>query len=329
MKLTIIGSGNWATALAHAFSKNIDEIYLLSRSESTFDNARHINLKYFPDVILNSNIRFTTSYKEAIDDADIILFCVPSSVYAQTAKNVGKYINNDVSIISASKGLEGSSFGLLSDVLRKNLPSKKIKGVVSLIGPSFANEVILDKVTAVTASSRDIEVAKEIQKLLSTPTFRIYTNDDEIGCQICSALKNVIAIASGAIAGLNQGENAKAALVTRGLVEMIRFGSHFNAKKETFYGLTGIGDLLLTCSSKNSRNFYLGYQIGLLDDADTVLSKNEMTCEGVITSKYAYDIAKSNDISMPIIESVYQVLYEHIKPSKCISSMMQRSLKAE
>lgn len=189
--------------------------------------------------------------------------------------------------------------------------------------------MILDKVTAITAASKDIEAAKYIQMLLSTPTFRIYTNDDEIGCQICSALKNVIAIASGAIAGLNQGENAKAALVTRGLVEMIRFGSYFNAKKETFYGLTGIGDLLLTCSSKSSRNFYLGYQIGQLNNADIVLKNNTTTCEGVITSKYAYDIAIKNNISMPIVESVYSVLYKHIKPSNCIESMMQRSLKAE
>ena len=329
MKIAIIGSGSWATALAHVFAKNDHTCLLVGRDENAFDNQRHINVRYFPDIVLNERISYTTSLKEGLKGAEMVLFCIPSSAMRLMAKEVSKFLDHKVMILSATKGLDAKTFEPLSNVLKEELPKEYVEGVVSIIGPSFANEVIHDKVTAIVAVSSDEKEAIKVQKAFSCDTFRIYTNDDEIGCQIGAALKNVLAIAGGAIYGLGEGENAKAALVTRGLHEIIRLGSALGGKVETFYGLTGIGDLLLTCSSPQSRNFYLGMQIGQKDDAQDVLKENKKTVEGVLTCKYAKALADKLSISMPILNGVYSVLFEGQKPSQMVHETMVRKLKSE
>ncbi len=329
MKIAIIGSGSWATALAHVFCKNEHECVLIGRDSTSFDNQRHINVRYFPDIVLNERITFTTDMKEGLKQSDMILFCIPSSVMRQKAKEVALLLDHKVMILSATKGLDPTNFEPLSNVLKEELPASYVEGVVSIIGPSFAEEVIQDKVTAIVAVSNDEQAAIKVQQAFSCETFRIYTNDDEIGCQIGAALKNVIAIAGGAIYGLGEGENAKAALVTRGLHEIIRLGTALGGRVETFYGLTGIGDLLLTCSSPKSRNFYLGLQIGKNDNANDVLKANKKTVEGVVTCKYAKALADKKGISMPILTSVYKVLFEGEKPSVSVRETMVRRLKSE
>ncbi|MCR4698571.1 MAG: NAD(P)-dependent glycerol-3-phosphate dehydrogenase [Bacilli bacterium] len=329
MKIAIIGSGSWATALAHVFAKSEHECVLIGRDLTSFDNQRHINVRYFPDIVLNERISFTTDMKSGLKDSDMILFCIPSSVMRSKAKEVASLLDHKVMILSATKGLDCDTFEPLSNVLKEELPKQYVEGVVSIIGPSFAEEVIQDKVTAIVAVSSNEEAAIKVQKAFSCETFRIYTNDDEIGCQIGAALKNVIAIAGGAIYGLGEGENAKAALVTRGLHEIIRLGVALGGKVETFYGLTGIGDLLLTCSSPKSRNFYLGLQIGQKDDSNDVLKANKKTVEGVVTCKYAKALADKLGISMPILNGVYSVLFEGQKPSQMVHETMVRKLKSE
>lgn len=328
MKIAIIGSGAWATALAHVMSKKGHDALLIGRDENSYDRIHNVNSRYFPNIVLNSRISFTTDLKEGIKYADGILFCVPSSCYREKAREVASYLDHDVFVLSASKGFDSLTYEPLLDVLREEILNHS-KGFVSLLGPSFANEVIKDKVTTICAVSREKEVSSFIQKEISSSTFRIYTNEDEIGCQVGSSLKNVIAIAGGAIYGLGEGENAKAGLVTRGLSEVIRLGVALGGKAETFFGLTGIGDLLLTCSSLQSRNYSLGYEIGKADDAISVLKKNKSTVEGVSTCKYAFELSKKYSIDMPIVQSVYKVLFLGEKPSRCLKETMSRQLKSE
>ena len=329
MKISIFGCGSWATALAHVFSLNGHQVSLYGRNADAFDNEKHINLKYFPDIRLSSLISYTTSLSDSLDHADMILFCVPSIAMREMARKVNALLDHEVMILSAAKGFDPETLEPLSYVLKEELDGRYVKGIVSLIGPSFATEVIHDKVTTICAVSSDVEASKEVQNCFSNNQFRIYTNDDEIGSQCAAALKNVIAIAGGAIYGLGEGENAKAGLVTRGIQEMIRFGVAIGGRKETFMGLTGVGDLLLTCSSMSSRNYSLGYEIGKHDDASVVLKNNTKTCEGVATCKYAYDLALKKKIDMPIVSSVYRVLYLNERPSLCLKDTMMRKLKSE
>lgn len=329
MKTAIIGSGAWATALGHVISKKGSLVTLIGREESQFDKKRNINVRYFPNIVLNPSISFTTDLKEGLKDADIVFFCVPSSVYRIKAREVASLLTKKVFVLSASKGFDPETSCLLLDVLKEEIPSSLSKGYVSLIGPSFAKEVIQDKVTTICAVSEDKEASSYVQREFSSPTFRIYTNEDEIGCQVASSLKNVIAIAGGAIYGLGEGENAKAGLVTRGLQEMIRLGVRLGGKSETFFGLTGIGDLLLTCSSLQSRNYAFGYEIGKRDDAKTLLLENHKTVEGISACKYAFQLSQRFQVDMPIVKSVYQVLFQGAKPSLCLKETMCRQLKSE
>ncbi len=329
MKIAILGNGAWATALAHVFSYHDYQIEMFCRDASSFDEEKHINLKYFPSIVLSPKIHFTISLEECVKDAQIILFCIPSIAYRAMARKVNPFLRENVLILSAAKGFDPETLEPLGNVLKEELDQKKVSGVVSLIGPSFADEVILNKVTTLCAVSHDLESAKKAQVLFSTPTFRIYTNQDEISSQCAAALKNVIAIASGAIYGLGEGENAKAGLVTRGLKEMVRFGLSMGGQEQTFYGLTGIGDLLLTCSSMQSRNFSFGYALGKMDDAKKMMEENKKTVEGIHTAKIAYEYALRHHLDMPIVSSVYKVCYKFEKPSICLRKTMARELKSE
>lgn len=329
MKITIIGSGTWATALANVFAYSHHQVLIVARDSSSFDNNKHINIKYFPNKILNENITFTTSLKDSLSDCDAILLCVPSKIFRAKLTEINHHLNHKVIFLNATKGLDENTFTPLSNVIKEIIPKEKRSMLVSLLGPSFASEVIENKLTAISAVSSSIDDAKYIQQQFSTPYFRIYSNDDEIGSQVSAALKNVIAIASGIVYGLGEGENAKAALVTRGLQEIIRYGQFFNCKTSTFYGLTGIGDLLLTCSSTKSRNFYIGTLIGKNNSAKEVLTNNTLTVEGVSTCKYAKFLADKHDIYAPVINGLYSVLFLDEKPSVVIEKIMLNSLKSE
>ena len=332
MNCTVLGSGTWGSSLAQVLSDNKHNviIYGIDKGEVDDINLNHKNTKYFGDtVLLNLDIQATTDLALALENAEVIVVAIPTFAVRSILKQIKPYLKNKPYIVSVAKGFDPGTFARMSEVIREEIPSDLRHEVVSLIGPGHAEEVILKLLTCITATSIDEEAGRFIQKLFATPYFRVYVQTDEIGAEYGVAIKNAIAIASGISQGIGMGDNAKAALATRGLVEMIRFGTKFGGKFETFMGLTGIGDLMVTCNSVHSRNYQAGYEIGKLNSAKEFLSNNKKTVEGIRTAKIIYEIAKENNIEMPIIESVYAVLFEDKKPNEAVYQLMTRELKKE
>lgn len=330
MKTAVIGTGSWGTALAQVLADNDQDVILYGIEPDQIQdiNENHQNSKFFPGIQLNPKLKATGDLNEAAD-ADVVLLAVPSVAIAPVAKQTADVLKKKAIWINVAKGFNPGTNERLSEVLRRVIPEEKISSVVSLIGPSHAEEVVERQLTSIDAVSLKEEDAEAVQKLFSNEYMRIYTGDDEIGSELGAAVKNVMAIASGMIAGLGYKDNTRAALITRGLQEMIRFGTHFGGNPRTFIGLTGVGDLIVTCSSWNSRNFQAGYQIGKENDVRHFLDTNTKTTEGVRTAKIVHDLAQQEGIDMPICEEVYQILYEGKEPSECASDLMLRDLKKE
>ncbi len=330
MKTAVIGSGSWGTALAQVLADNHQPVELIGVVDEEINdiNENHENSKYFPGVKLNPDLKATKDW-DAIKGADVVLLAVPTQAIESVAKKAAEYIDHPVIFVNVSKGFNPGSDERMSEVIRRVVPADKLSSVVSLIGPSHAEEVVVRLLTSIDAVSLNEEDAQTIQKLFSNNYLRIYTGNDEIGSELGAAVKNVMAISSGIIAGLGYKDNTRAALITRGLQEMIRFGTHFGGKAETFIGLTGIGDLIVTCSSENSRNFQAGKQIGIENDVKRFLETNKKTTEGIRTAKVVHDLAAKENIDMPICEEVYQILYEGKEPKMCARDLMLRDLKKE
>ena len=334
MKIAILGTGSWATALSQVLVDNGHETLMYGISQEEIDdiNLNHQNSRYFKDVKVDEKIRATNNLEETIKDASYILITVPTSAVRSTLEKVKPLLKQKVTVINASKGFDLTTKKRISETIREVLDENERYEVVSLIGPSHAEEVVIRQLTTVCSVSLDIDRAKDVQELFSNMYFRVYSHDDEIGAEYGVALKNVIAIAAGTIAGLGYGDNTRAALITRGLAEMTRFGVKKGGQAETYLGLTGIGDLIVTCSSKHSRNFMAGYQIGLADGAEEFMKNNKKTVEGIRTCKVIYEDFKENyypDLQMPIVDAIYAVLYRGVKPSDAIQVLMLRELKQE
>lgn len=331
MKICFLGSGAWATALANVVSDNNHEvvIYGIMKDEVNDINNNHQNSKYFNDVAINEKITATLDINEAIKDSDVIVIAVPSSQIRNVLSKIENIINSKPIILNVSKGFDSLTHKRISEVIKESINPNIIKGVVTLIGPSYAEEVVVRYYTAISAVSSSKECAEIIQKLFSNNYFRVYTNEDEIGAEIGAGIKNVIAIASGILAGLGYKDNSRAALITRGLAEITRYGVALGADQKTFLGLTGIGDLFLTCSSITSRNFSCGVEIGKNDSAEEFLKNNTKTVEGVFACKIVHESALELGVDMPIVHAVYEVLYENKKPSEIIVHLMSRKLKGE
>lgn len=332
-KIAILGTGSWATGLARVLNDNHHEVlmYGVDKREIEDINLRHCNYKYFKDVRLEEEIKATASLEETINGAQYILITVPTQFVRSVLEEVKPLLKQKVTIINAAKGFDMNTNMRISDTIRSVLTKDEINPVVSLIGPSHAEEVVERILTAVCAVSIDEESAKGVQKLFSNQYFRVYTTTDEIGAEYGAAYKNVIAVASGIVCGLGYGDNTRAALITRGLYEMGLYGKVKGALQETSFGLTGIGDLIVTCSSLHSRNFQAGYEIGQSNRALDFMEHNTKTCEGVRTCKVIHDdISQHNySIETPIVDAVYAVLYENADPRETVSSLMTRELKSE
>lgn len=330
MKTAIIGSGSWGTALGQVLADNNQDVivYGINKKEIDDINQNHQNVTFFPHIHLNEKLKGTLDLSD-VKDADVIVLAVPSIAIEDMAKKVSALLDHKAIWVNVAKGFNPGSNERLSDVLRRVIPEDKISSVVSLIGPSHAEEVVERQLTSIDAISVDEKDAQIIQRLFSNSYMRIYTGSDEIGSELGAAIKNVMAIASGIIAGLGYKDNTRAALITRGLQEMIRFGTHFGGDPKTFIGLTGVGDLIVTCSSTNSRNFQAGYQIGKENDVNHFLETNTKTTEGVRTAKIVHELAQKEGIDIPICEEVYQILYEGKKPEHCAGDLMLRDLKKE
>jgi glycerol-3-phosphate dehydrogenase (NAD(P)+) len=332
-KVAILGTGSWATALARVLNDNHHQVLLYGIDQSEVDdiNYRHCNYKYFKEVTLEKEIIATTSLAETLDDASYILITIPTQFVRETLMKIKPLLKQKVTFINASKGFDMNTNMRISDTIRSVFTTEEINPVVSLIGPSHAEEVVERLLTAVCSVSLDEATAIEVQKLFSNQYFRVYTTTDEIGAEYGAAYKNVIAVASGIISGLGYGDNSRAALITRGLHEMSRYGVVKGGLRETYFGLTGIGDLVVTCSSVHSRNFQAGYEIGQGNGAINFMIHNTKTCEGVRTCQVIYDDVQSHEygIETPIVDAVYRVLYQNANPNEVIVELMGRGLKSE
>ena len=330
MKTVVIGSGSWGTALAQVLADNKEEviIYGIEKSEIDDINLNHENSKYFEGVELNPNLKATDDIT-VVKDADIVLLAVPTFAIEGICLQIDTYLKNNIIVVNVSKGFHPETSERMSEVIRRCISKEHLSSVVSLIGPSHAEEVVIRLLTTIDAVSLKEEDAQVIQRTFSNNYLRIYTGDDEIGSELGVAIKNVMAIASGILSGLGYQDNTRAALITRGLQEMIRYGVFFGGKQQTFMGLTGIGDLIVTCTSIHSRNFEAGYQIGKENDVTNFLKYNKKTVEGVRTAKIVHKVAKENNIDMPICEEVYQILFEGKEPKTCANDLMLRELKKE
>lgn len=333
MKITFLGSGAWATALAYDLSQAGEhDILLYGKEKSQIDsiNQNHCNFGFFPDVILPNCIHATLDPKVALEDRDVLVLAVPSSQINPIVFLIETYCNTNPLLINVIKGFDPITGEGISGLIQKSLQGKtKIRGLVSLVGPSFAYDVIHRDLTAVCAVSENVEQARFVQQLFSSPFFRVYVQNDVIGAEIGAGMKNIIAIASGIMEGLGYKDNTRAALITRGLAEITRYGIARGAKEETFLGLTGVGDLCLTASSHRSRNYEFGLRIGQDDDPWPALSNNQKTVEGLLAAKTIHYQAKRLGVQTPIVDVVYAVLYEGLKPSVGVKMLMERELKEE
>ena len=322
MKTVVIGSGSWGTALAQVLADNKEEviIYGIEKSEIDDINLNHENSKYFEGVELNPNLKATDDIT-VVKDADIVLLAVPTFAIEGICLQIDPYLKNNIIVVNVSKGFHPETSERMSEVIRRCISKEHLSSVVSLIGPSHAEEVVIRLLTTIDAVSLKEEDAQVIQRTFSNNYLRIYTGDDEIGSELGVAIKNVMAIASGILSGLGYQDNTRAAL--------IRYGVFFGGKQQTFMGLTGIGDLIVTCTSIHSRNFEAGYQIGKENDVTNFLKYNKKTVEGVRTAKIVHKVAKENNIDMPICEEVYQILFEGKEPKTCANDLMLRELKKE
>lgn len=330
MKVAVMGTGSWGTALAQVLADNEQEVmmYGVDAKQVAEINSGY-NSKFFDDLQINPNIKATTDLKEAIDRAEVILLVVPTKVASIVLKEIEPLLTKKVYFVNASKGFDPNTNDRMSNTIRALIPSEKRYEVASIIGPSHAEEVILRMYTAIASVSIHFEVAEFVQKLFSNNYLRLYTLNDEIGAEYGVAIKNVLALCSGIISGIGLGDNTRAALLTRGINEMIRYGCSKGGKFETYLGLTGIGDLIVTATSLHSRNFQAGYKIGLEKSAQSIMEDTTTTIEGVRTCKVIYEDAQLNGIELPIIEECYRVLYEGEDPKEAINRLMNRSLKSE
>lgn len=330
-KVAVLGAGSWGTALAMVLVENGHQVKIWGHHADQMKeiNEHHTNAHYLPDIALPESLVATSSLEECVEEADAVLFVVPTKAIRDVAKQFVSVCKNQPVIIHASKGLEQESFKRISEILLEEIPEEHRKDVVVLSGPSHAEEVAVRDVTTITAAAADLACAEYVQKLFSNEYFRVYTNQDVIGVELGAALKNIIALGSGALHGLGYGDNARAAIMTRGLAEMSRLGVALGADPLTFIGLSGVGDLAVTCSSIHSRNFRAGSLLGQGKSLDDILENMGMIVEGVSTTKAAYELSRELNIDMPITETIYKVLYENAKVEDVIRQIMLRDFKSE
>lgn len=332
-KIAVLGPGSWGTALAQVLAENGHDVRIWGhRAEQVTEiNTKHTNQRYLPELKLATSIRAFTEMEEALAEVDTILFVVPTKAIRSVAQEVIMKMtpNTKPVIIHASKGLEQKTHKRISEILLEEIPVEQRKAVVVLSGPSHAEEVVNHDITTITAASTNTEVAKYVQELFMNSYFRVYTNPDVIGVEMGAALKNIIAIGTGAIHGLGFGDNAKAAIMTRGLAEISRLGVAMGANPLTFIGLSGVGDLIVTGTSVHSRNWRAGNLLGQGQKLPEVLENMGMVVEGVNTTQAAMELARSMGVEMPITQTIYEVLYEGKDIKKAAKEIMLRDGKVE
>lgn len=330
MDITIIGAGSWGTALSINLARLNHSIKLWIHGADTYEIIKESreNKIYLPSFKLNKNIIFEDDINKSVEGSELIIISVPSKYFRNTIKQISKDKLKNKFILSATKGIEGETYKRMSEIIMEELQiSSENIGVLS--GPSFALEVALGYPTAIVIASKNLKGANILQKELSSSSLRIYRNEDVIGVELGGSLKNIIAIAAGIIEGIGYGYNTIAALITRGLTEIKRLAKAMNAKPETLSGLSGLGDLVLTCTSSLSRNKTVGVRLGRGEKLMDILKSMRMVAEGIYTTQAAINLKNKFNIDMPIVEQVYKILYEDKEPRQAIEELMQRDLKEE
>jgi glycerol-3-phosphate dehydrogenase (NAD(P)+) len=329
LPLAVIGAGSWGTTLAQLLAEKGLEVRLWVRELEVYEGLSRdrVNHTFLPGVRLSSRLRFTREFPEALPGAGVVLMAVPSHVFREVLRALQPYWPRGAVLVSAAKGIEIDSLLTMEGVAREELGAATPYGVLS--GPSFAREVAQKQPTAVTVASRRLEVARPLQRLFSAPYFRVYTSHDVTGVELGGALKNIFAIGTGILAGMGLGDNPRAALITRGLAEITRLGARLGANPMTLTGLAGLGDLVLTCTGTQSRNFQVGAKLGQGLSLPAILGEMAMVAEGVKTSRAVYFLARRLGVEMPIVSAVYKILYEDLTPREAIKKLMARELKDE
>ena len=327
----VIGAGAWGTTLARHLAETGMEIRLWAFEPEVVEAIRcnRENSLYLPGIPLPSRIFPTASLEEAVQDTGFWVIAVPSHAMRPVLTRLNQLLPSPVPVIIATKGMEEGSLKFMSEVLTEVLPPSWAPGITVLTGPSFATEVCRGKPTTLLLAGQDPELTIKLQSLFMTPHLRIYTGSDLIGAQLGGALKNVMAIAAGLVDGLDLGLNARAALVTRGLAEMLRLGAALGADVHTLYGLSGLGDLVLTCTGPLSRNYTVGYKLGKGLPLSEILQQSPTVAEGVRTTQVAVDLANQLNVEMPISQGVHGILFEGKHPKQVVTDLMARAAKGE
>jgi glycerol-3-phosphate dehydrogenase (NAD(P)+) len=325
--LAVLGAGSWGTTLAVLLAEKDYDVALWVYEEDLAKEMRktRANSIFLPDVHLPNNIKISPDIKDVLKKARYIVNAVPTQHTRAVLQRALPHIKGDMAFVSVSKGIEKGTHLTVSSIIGEvtGLPT------LALSGPSFAREVARKLPTAVTLASENYSLCLLLQEIFTTSRFRVYTHSDVLGVEIGGALKNVIAIAAGISDGLGLGNNARAALITRGLAEMTRLGVMMGASENTFSGLSGLGDLVLTCTSDLSRNYTTGYRLAKGEKLRDILSKTKSVAEGVETSASAFELARLHNVDMPIVEQIYRVIYEEKSPGEAAHDLMNRTLKAE
>lgn len=328
MKIGILGAGSWGTAIAILLAKKGCEIKIWDRNLETLEEIRinKENIKYLPGIVIPYGMTSVNDIGECVKEAEVIVMAVPSHALREVCYKIQPYINKNQILVSLAKGIENKTLKRMSEVIEEVLPNN---GVCVLSGPSHAEEVSRDIPTTVVASSKNKETAQFIQDIFITPKFRVYINPDIIGVELGGAVKNIIALGAGISDGLGYGDNTKAALMTRGIAEIARLGETMGANPLTFAGLSGIGDLIVTCTSMHSRNRRAGILIGKGKSVEEAALEVKMVVEGINTTKSTYDLSKKVGVEMPITNELYKVLFENKSPKYAVTDLMMRDKKHE
>ena len=331
IRVGVIGAGAWGTALAQLMADQGAQVTIWSFEPEVAEdiNTFHENKVFLPNATLSERLKGTNDFAEAVGDAELVLVVCPSHVMRVVMTQAAPHLPADVPIVSASKGIENDTLMTMSEVLEDVLPIPYHRMLAFLSGPSFARELVNRLPTAVSVAARYEKVAEQVQQMMVAPYFRVYTSTDVVGIELGGALKNVVAIAAGAADGLGLGYNSTAALVTRGLAEITRLGVQRGANPLTLAGLSGMGDLVLTCMGGLSRNRTVGQKLGQGQTLDEIIGEMRQVAEGVKTARSVYRLAEREGVDMPICSAVYRVLYEGMSAKDAVSGLMARSLKRE
>jgi len=329
-KIAVLGAGSWGTALACLLANNQHQVTLWSHSEHHLKDIQEdgVNMRYLPEFPLPDNLNFDSSIQSLCDSHQVFLIVVPSRAFGsviQAMQSAG--VSEDSLIIWGTKGFDSTNQGLLSDVVATKLPNISQTGLIT--GPSFAKEVMSKLPTALTAGADNIDIANSISSLFHNDYVRVYANTDFIGVQIGGALKNTLAVACGISDGLGFGANARSALITRGLHEIIKLGRKMGAQTETFYGLSGLGDLVLTCTDDKSRNRRFGLGLGQGKSSGDIIEEIGQEIEAINTSKEVMLLAEKLNVELPICEQVYNIIHHNLSPKEAVSALFSRSATTE